>query len=55
MELYLVIGSRYRFAGGNWEVYTNQQRFEWQPDPRLSGFVLPPELENSVLIFRRKE
>jgi hypothetical protein len=54
VELYVVIGSRYRFAGGNWEAYTGQQRFEWQADPRLSGFVLPPELESSVLVFRKK-
>jgi hypothetical protein len=54
VELYLVIGSRYRFAGGNWEAYTGQQRFEWQADPQLSGYVLPPELESSVLVFRRK-
>jgi len=55
VELYVVIGSRYRFAGGNWEAYTGQQRFEWQADPRLSGFVLPPELESSVLVFRKKK
>jgi hypothetical protein len=55
VELYVVIGSRYRFAGGNWEAYNGQQRFEWQADPRLSGFVLPPELESSVLIFHRKK
>jgi len=55
VELYVVIGSRYRFAGGNWEAYTGQQRFEWQADPRLSGFVLPPELESSVLVFHRKK
>ena len=55
VELYVVIGSRYRFAGGNWEAYTGQQRFEWQADPRLSGFVLPPELESSVLVFHKKK
>ena len=55
VELYVVIGSRYRFAGGNWEAYTGQQRFEWQADPRLSGFVLPPELESSVLVFRKNK
>jgi hypothetical protein len=54
VDFYLVIGSRYRFAGGNWEAYAGQQRFEWQADPRLSGYVLPPELESSVLVFRRK-
>jgi hypothetical protein len=55
VELYVVIGSRYRFAGGNWEAYTGQQRFDWQADLRLSSFVLPPELESSVLVFHRKE
>jgi len=55
VELYVVIGSRYRFAGGNWEAYSGQQRFEWQADPRLSGYVLPPELESSVLLFHRKK
>jgi hypothetical protein len=55
VELYVVIGSRYRFAGGNWGAYAGQQSFEWQADPRLSGFVLPPELESSVLVFRRKK
>jgi hypothetical protein len=55
VELYVVIGSRYRFAGGNWEAYSGQQRFEWRVDPRLSGYVLPPELESSVLVFRRKK
>jgi hypothetical protein len=54
VELYVVIGSRYRFAGGNWEAYTCQQRFDWRADPRLSRFVLPPELESSVLVFHRK-
>jgi hypothetical protein len=55
VELYVVIGSRYRFAGGNWEAYSRQQRFDWQVDPRLSGFVLPPELESSLLVFHRKK
>jgi hypothetical protein len=55
VEVYLVIGSRYRFAGGNWEAYTGQKGFEWQADPRLSGLVLPPELESSVLVFHRKK
>jgi hypothetical protein len=55
VELYVVIGSRYRFAGGNWAAYSGQQRFEWQAEPRLSSFVLPPELESSVLVFHRKK
>ncbi|MBZ5498659.1 MAG: SAM-dependent methyltransferase [Acidobacteriia bacterium] len=54
VELYVVIGSRYRFASGNWEAYSNQSRFEWNHDPTLAGYVLPPELESAILIFRRK-
>ena len=54
VELYVVVGSRYSFASGNWEVYRQQQRFEWGEDKRLSGYVIPPELDSSVLVFRRK-
>jgi hypothetical protein len=54
VELYIVIGSRYRFATGNWEAYTSQTRFEMTSDPGLSRYVLPPELESQVLIFRKK-
>jgi hypothetical protein len=53
VELYVVIGSRYRFASGAWDAYSAQDRFEWGMDPRLGGFVLPPELESAVLVFRR--
>jgi hypothetical protein len=54
VELYLVIGSRYQFASGNWEAYTTQTRFEMSCDARLSSFVLPPELESQVVLFRHK-
>jgi hypothetical protein len=54
VEIYIVIGSRYKFAGGNWDSYAAQDRFEWSIDPKLSSLVLPPELESAVLIFRRK-
>jgi hypothetical protein len=54
VELYLVIGSRYHFASGNWEAYKSQDKFELSHDVRLSTCVLPPELESDVLIFRRK-
>jgi hypothetical protein len=54
IELYIVIGSRYRFAAGNWDSYTAQDRFEWAIDRALSSLVIPPELESAVLIFRRK-
>jgi hypothetical protein len=54
VEIYVVIGSRYRFASGNWDSYESQERFEWSIDRKLSSLVLPPELESAVLIFRRK-
>jgi hypothetical protein len=54
VELYIVIGSRYQFASGNWETYAGQTRFEMSRDSRLSNYVLPPELESLVLLFRRK-
>jgi hypothetical protein len=52
--LYIVIGSRYRFASGNWDAYASQNRFEWHNDQRLARYVIPPELDSAVLIFRRK-
>lgn len=54
VELYIVIGSRYRFAAGNWDSYEAQDRFEWAIDRTLSSLVIPPELESAVLIFRRR-
>jgi hypothetical protein len=54
VDLYIMIGSRYPFAAGNWESYKAQDRFEWSIDARLSAMVIPPELESAVLIFRRK-
>jgi len=54
VEIYLVIGSRYRFASGNWDSYESQNRFDWSIDSKLSALVLPPELESAVLVFRRK-
>jgi hypothetical protein len=53
VHLYLVIGSRHRFASGNWDVYTSQRKFSWEVDPRLSSYLIPPELESAVLVFRR--
>jgi hypothetical protein len=54
VNLYIVIGSRYSFASGNWKTYDAQRAFEWRVDPRLSRMVLPPELDSAVLVFRRK-
>jgi hypothetical protein len=54
VEIYIVIGSRYKFAGGNWNSYAAQDRFEWGIDRKLSSLVIPPELESAVIIFQRK-
>lgn len=55
VQLYIVIGSRHRFAFGNWDTYRRQKDFELVEDERLTALVLPPELESSVLVFRRKQ
>ncbi len=54
VEIYIMIGSRYRFAGGNWDSYATQDRYEWSVDRKLSSLVIPPELESAVLVFRKK-
>ncbi len=54
VESYIVIGSRFRFASGNWTSYEEQTRFEWGIDRKLSLMVIPPELESAVLLFNRK-
>jgi hypothetical protein len=55
VQMYIVIGSRHRFAAGNWEAYQAQSTFEFAEDTRLSRLVLPPELDAAVYIFRRKQ
>jgi hypothetical protein len=55
VDLYIVIGSRYSFASGNWEAYGSQRHFEWARDDRLSSYVIPAELDSAVLVFRRKK
>lgn len=54
VQLYIVIGSRYHFAFGNWNDYRLQTDFEMEEDKILGSMVLPPELEAAVYIFRRK-
>jgi hypothetical protein len=53
VQLYIVIGSRHKFAFGNWPAYKQQTTFELVEDTKLSEMVLPPELESVVYIFRR--
>lgn len=54
VQLYIVIGSRHRFAFGNWHDYAQQATFDLEEDKRLGALVVPPELEAAVYVFRRK-
>lgn len=54
VELYVVIGSRHRFACGNWDAYEAQQGFDWGADEKLTRWVMPPGTDPVVLVFRRK-
>jgi hypothetical protein len=53
VDIYIVIGSRYPFASGNWDSYRAQKEFDFTIDRNLSALVIPPELESAVLVFRR--
>ena len=54
VQIYIVIGSRHRFAAGNWTDYEGQSAFAFKEEAALSRLVLPPELGSAVYIFRRK-
>ena len=54
VRLYIVIGSRYQFASGNWKDYVQQSAFDLAEDEKLGALVLPPELGAAVYLFRRK-
>lgn len=54
VEVYVMVGSRHRFATGNWDVYEQQAEFDLVLDEPLSRLVLPYELESAVYVFRRR-
>ena len=54
VQLYVVIGSRHRFATGGWDAYESQTAFELGEERDLSRLVLPPELDAAVYVFRRR-
>lgn len=54
VQMYIVIGSRHRFAAGNWHDYNMQSAFDFAEHEQMSRLVLPPELDAAVYIFRRK-
>jgi hypothetical protein len=53
VELYIVIGSRHRFAAGNWRTYEEQTAFTGAEAEELSALVLPPDIDPAVYLFRR--
>jgi len=54
VELYVVIGSRHRFAAGDWKAYESQGGFDMRVDEDLSRLVLPPDIEPAVYTFTRR-
>ena len=54
VELYVVVGSRHRFAAGDHDAYERQADFTGGLDEALSRLVLPPELDPAVYLFRRR-
>ena len=54
VEVYVMIGSRHRFATGNWDDYEQQADFDGVLDQPLSRLMLPHELESAVYVFRRR-
>ena len=54
VQMYIVIGSKHKFAAGNWNEYDRQTAFGVAEEPSLGRLVLPPELGCAVTIFQRK-
>lgn len=54
VELYVVVTTRHRHAAGDWDAYGAQTGFELSQPPRLASWVLPPEIDPTVLVFRRR-
>ncbi len=51
---YIVIGSRHKFAFGNWPIYQAQTSFTMRMDVHLSSLLLPLEFGGAVYVFDRK-
>jgi len=54
VDLYVVVGSRHRFAAGDHAAYERQTTFAGGLDEPLSRLVLPPEIDPAVYVFRRR-
>ena len=55
VSLYIFIGSRHKFASGNWMDYLTQKNFSMEEKSNLSKLVFPPELDPVVYFFKRIE
>lgn len=53
VQRYVVIGSRHKFASGNWPIYHSQKTFKMRMDVELSQLLLPPEFGGAVYVFDR--
>lgn len=54
VTVYIVIASCHSFAAGNWGDYELQKEFTKTKDETLSRYVLPPDMDPAVYIFKRK-
>jgi len=54
VELYIVITTKVRGAAGDWRAWQEQDTFDVEDNTDLARFVLPPEIEPRVLLFRRR-
>ena len=54
VQRYIVIGSRHKFAFGNWPAYQAQRAFKMRMDIKLSALVLPQEFGGAVYVFDRQ-
>jgi hypothetical protein len=51
---YIVIGSRHKFAFGNWLIYQQQKQFSMRLDAEMSRLLLPTEFGGAVYVFERR-
>lgn len=54
VQAYLAISSRHSFASGNWGAYKEQKAFDCSTSEPLNLLIRPTEIEQQLLIFRRK-
>lgn len=53
VRCYIVIGSQHNYASGARSCYQPSPSWQMREDRYLSGLILPPELDNQVLVFER--